>query len=137
MKCPKCSAISGDDWRQCRGSCPMTGSPHYVADEPFRMPGKKVRPLLEKDIEASHVADTKSNGGIEYKFTSPARRSVPDRLRLMPIAPEHREIVARYVRFREYKKTGEKATPSQQREHDYLRSLGFTVDVVDQPKEKQ
>lgn len=27
--CPKCSATSGNDWSQCRGSCPMPMSPHY------------------------------------------------------------------------------------------------------------
>lgn len=29
MKCPKCKAVSGDDWTQCNGSCPMEQSPHY------------------------------------------------------------------------------------------------------------
>jgi len=29
-KCPKCGNESGDDWRQCRGSCPMPMSPHYL-----------------------------------------------------------------------------------------------------------
>lgn len=29
MPCPKCGAFSGDDWEQCKGSCPMPGSPHY------------------------------------------------------------------------------------------------------------
>ena len=28
-RCPKCSATSGGDWSQCRGSCPMLDSPHY------------------------------------------------------------------------------------------------------------
>lgn len=27
--CPKCSATSGGDWSQCRGSCPMPMSPYY------------------------------------------------------------------------------------------------------------
>ncbi len=27
--CPKCRSGSGNDWRQCRGACPMPGSPHY------------------------------------------------------------------------------------------------------------
>lgn len=30
-QCPKCLFTSGDDWRQCNGSCPMPGSPHYEA----------------------------------------------------------------------------------------------------------
>ena len=29
-KCPKCGAVSGDDWSQCKGSCPMPGSPYYA-----------------------------------------------------------------------------------------------------------
>jgi hypothetical protein len=29
MKCIKCGAVSGDDWRQCKGSCPLSQSPHY------------------------------------------------------------------------------------------------------------
>lgn len=27
--CPKCGALSGDDWSQCNGECPMPGSPHH------------------------------------------------------------------------------------------------------------
>ena len=30
-ECPKCHADSGDDWRQCKGACPMPMSPHYTA----------------------------------------------------------------------------------------------------------
>ena len=29
MQCPKCGAVSGDDWSQCNGSCPIPGSPHH------------------------------------------------------------------------------------------------------------
>lgn len=29
--CPKCGQFSGDDWKQCAGSCPMPQSPHYSA----------------------------------------------------------------------------------------------------------
>ncbi len=29
MICPKCKAVSGDDWSRCNGSCPFTESPHY------------------------------------------------------------------------------------------------------------
>lgn len=28
-RCPKCKATSGNDWTQCKGDCPMLGSPHY------------------------------------------------------------------------------------------------------------
>lgn len=27
---PKCGKLSGDDWKQCGGECPMPGSPHYT-----------------------------------------------------------------------------------------------------------
>lgn len=88
--------------------------------------------VTESQVEADHMAHVKAEGGHSYKFVSPARRAVPDRLDLRPIPPEHRELVARYVRFTELKKPGEKPTPAQEREHAYLRSMGFTVDVVDQ-----
>jgi len=29
ITCPKCKWVSGDDWKQCEGKCPMPGSPHY------------------------------------------------------------------------------------------------------------
>jgi ribosomal protein S27AE len=28
--CPKCGAVSGDNWNQCEGRCPMSMSPHFV-----------------------------------------------------------------------------------------------------------
>lgn len=93
--------------------------------------GKTKRKLREADIEAHGNNLVKHLGGTPFKFVSPARRSVPDRLNLLPIPPEHREIVARYVRFVEYKKPGEKPSASQKREHEHLRSLGYYVAVID------
>lgn len=29
IECPKCAAVSGDDWSQCKGGCPMPGSPSF------------------------------------------------------------------------------------------------------------
>lgn len=134
--CSKCRATSGNDWSQCKGSCPMPGSPHHDAEANFgaNIAKRKTRkkPVRESQVEEDHRLDTKAHGGIEYKFTSPGRRAVPDRLRLMPIPPEHREIVARYITFREYKRPGEQPTPAQHKEHEYLRSLGFTVDVINE-----
>ena len=88
--------------------------------------------MLEKDVEA-HLRDKVHDAdGIAFKFTSPARRSVPDRLVLMPItSEEHREIVGRYVRFVELKAPGKKPTDAQLREHARLRALGFKVHVID------
>jgi hypothetical protein len=42
---PKCAAVSGDDWSQCIGACPMPMSPHYkVSAAP---PLMEVLPLAE------------------------------------------------------------------------------------------
>ena len=88
------------------------------------------KPMLESVVEAAHMKSVKDQGGISYKFVSPSRRSVPDRLDLRPIPEAVRELVAKYVRFTECKRPGEVPTPSQHREHERLRALGFTVDVV-------
>lgn len=82
--------------------------------------------MLEKTIEAHLVKRVKERGGIAYKFTSPQRRSVPDRLVLLPSG---------VVEFVELKAPGKKPTPMQQREHERLRALGFTVLVIDNKEE--
>lgn len=35
--CPKCGADSGNNWSQCKGSCPMPGSPHYAVAQAGRV----------------------------------------------------------------------------------------------------
>lgn len=30
-RCPKCLSLSGGDWHQCGGKCPLEMSPHYDA----------------------------------------------------------------------------------------------------------
>ena len=87
--------------------------------------------LRESDVEKHHVGTIKKEGGISYKFTSPARRSVPDRLDLLPVPDAARHVVAQYVRFTECKRPGAKPTEAQSREHERLRALGYRVDVVD------
>ncbi len=87
--------------------------------------------MRESSIEQYGVAMFKALGDLPYKFTSPGRRNVPDRLRLSEIPAEHREIVGRYVQFIEFKATGEKPTAAQEREHARLRKLGFRVEIVD------
>ena len=87
--------------------------------------------MREYNVESKLVnLTTRWLKGHAYKFTSPNRRNVPDRLVLRPIPPEHRELVARYVRFVECKATGKDATKGQAREHRRLRDLGFTVHVA-------
>ncbi|HHP9706330.1 VRR-NUC domain-containing protein [Yersinia enterocolitica] len=78
--------------------------------------------IREDSIEDHLVKEVKKAGGIAYKFISPGRRSVPDRLVLLPGGK---------VIFVECKAPGEKPTAAQLREHDKLRALGFTVRVLD------
>ena len=76
----------------------------------------------ESIIEKHLVAEVKKAGGRAYKFLSPGRRSVPDRIVLLP--------GGRLV-FVECKAPGEQPRADQLREHKRLRALGFTVVVLD------
>lgn len=78
--------------------------------------------MRERDIEQYLVRRVKEAGGTAYKFTSPGRRSVPDRLVLWPLG---------LLEFVECKAPGQKPTPLQQREHEKLRALGYAVTVLD------
>lgn len=78
--------------------------------------------MLEKQIEAKVCAYAKDRGLLVYKFTSPARAAVPDRLF---ICPDGRMF------FCEFKREGEKPTASQDREHQRLRGHNVTVFVID------
>lgn len=80
--------------------------------------------MRESVVEARLVRRVREAGGVAYKFTSPARRSVPDRLCVLP------EGVMFFV---ECKRPGEKPTEAQAREHARLRALGHVVHVVDSP----
>lgn len=87
--------------------------------------------MLEKDIERKGMDYARDKGHMELKFSSPGRAAVPDRLHLAPIPEILIPVIAQYVRFVEYKRTGQKPTPAQVREHQRLRDMGFTVEVVD------
>lgn len=78
--------------------------------------------MSEKLVEQALVSRVKAMGGIPFKFTSPGRRSVPDRLCLLP---------GGRVIFVECKAPGKRATELQTREHERLRALGFDVRVID------
>lgn len=82
--------------------------------------------MRERDIEAYLVAEVAKRGGVAEKFTSPSRRSVPDRLVQWP-----RGLLPANVVFIECKATGEKPTPAQARDHKRRRAMGFVVLVVD------
>ena len=78
--------------------------------------------MLERDIERYLYEEVKKLGGIAYKFTSPGRRSVPDRICVLP---------GGVVCFVECKSPGKKPTPAQQREITSLTSRGHLVTYVD------
>lgn len=78
--------------------------------------------MLEKDIEKALVYRVKCLGGTAEKFTSPNKRSVPDRLITLP---EGRII------FVECKRPGAKPTEGQARDHALRRWLGCDVRVID------
>lgn len=78
--------------------------------------------MREAEIEQRLVSVAKRRGFTAEKFTSPGRRSVPDR------------IVwggAGRLFFVECKATGAKPTPAQERDHAKRRAAGFLVFVVD------
>jgi len=77
---------------------------------------------LEKKVEGEGCKLAKTLGGIAYKFTSPQRRAVPDRLVLLPF---------RAGFFIEYKRWGKKPTPAQLREGHKLIRMGQYVYYVD------
>lgn len=77
---------------------------------------------LEKVIEKKVCDHAKGLGCLVYKFTSPSRRSVPDRLFIMPNG--------KGVFFIEFKRKGCKPTPAQEIEIDKIRKMGIRVRVV-------
>jgi len=79
----------------------------------------------EKAVERYLVQQVRSLKGTAYKFTSPGRTGVPDRMCLFP---DGRML------FVELKGRGKKAKTYQEREHARLRKLGFVVEVANSKK---
>ena len=82
--------------------------------------------MLEKQIEAKVCEYARSKNILAYKFTSPARAAVPDR---MFITPSGR------IWFCEFKRTGQKPTEAQEREHNKMRQHKVSVFVIDTVEE--
>ena len=78
--------------------------------------------MLEKVIEAALVKRVKALGGMAEKFTSPNKRSVPDRIVTLP---------GGVIIFVELKAPGKLPKELQQRDHDIRRALGCDVRVID------
>jgi hypothetical protein len=84
-----------------------------------------VSQVRESVIEGFFDTQVRKQGGVTYKFTSPSRRGVPDRLVLWP---------GGQAEFVELKAPGKKLNPIQEREHARLRALEFRVTVIDSLK---
>jgi len=78
--------------------------------------------LRESDIEDRVTRYAQSKGFLVYKFTSPARRGVPDRLFIAPNG---------FHFYIEFKAPGAKPTPVQEREHARMRTNKCEVYVCD------
>jgi len=78
--------------------------------------------MLERDIEKKVCDYAKDRGILTYKFTSPSRAAVPDRLFIGPTG---------HMWFVEFKQEGKKPTPAQEREHRRLREKMVEVWVID------
>ncbi len=85
------------------------------------MPTNKKR---EKEVEAYLRKVVLRHEGLPYKFTSPGRRSVPDRVPVIPCFDP-------CVQFVEVKAEGKEPTDAQLREHERIRKAGGIVHVVD------
>lgn len=77
---------------------------------------------LERDIEKKVCEYARSLGMLVYKFTSPGRSHVPDRLFVLP---------GGRVFFIEFKRLGKKPTDAQAVEIAKLQKQGVSVFVVD------
>ena len=80
------------------------------------------KPQLEKQIERNVCDYAHDAGMLVYKFTSPARAAVPDRLLVTQQGT---------VFFIEFKRPGGTATDNQLEEHKELRRKGMLVWVID------
>lgn len=78
--------------------------------------------MRESTVEAHLTACVAKMGGRAYKFVSPGRIGVPDRIVLLQKG---------VLLFVELKAPGKKAKPHQLREHTRMRALGHRVEVLD------
>lgn len=78
--------------------------------------------MRERDVENYLVREARKRGLLAEKFTSPGRRSVPDRIVTGP---------RQHVFFVELKAPGKVPTRAQERDHERRRAKGFRVYVAD------
>jgi hypothetical protein len=78
----------------------------------------------EKQVEAYLRKQARAHGGDAYKWVSPGRNGVPDRVLVVPCF----EPCAQFV---EVKAEGKEPSDAQLREHERIRAAGGVVSVVD------
>jgi len=83
---------------------------------------KSIGPQLEKDIERKIGDFAKKHSCLYLKFTSPARRAVPDRMIITPQG---------VIGFLEVKAAGKKPTTLQMKEMELLASHNCNVTWCD------
>ena len=81
-----------------------------------------MKKMLEKDIESKVCTYAEEKGLLQYKFTSPMRAAVPDRMFIVPGGK---------LFFIEFKREGAAPTPQQVREHARLVTWGVAVYLID------
>jgi hypothetical protein len=77
--------------------------------------------MLEKDIERKVCKYAESKGWLQYKFSSPGHRNVPDRIFIDPRGKTY------YV---EFKRQGGRLTPGQKREIARIVRQGAHATVI-------
>jgi hypothetical protein len=89
---------------------------------------QEVSMIRERDVESSLIREIRKQDGLCLKFVSPGWDGAPDRICLWE---------GGRIAFVEVKRPGAKPRPLQVRRAEQLRSLGFTVAVIDSPEEAE
>jgi hypothetical protein len=87
--------------------------------------------MRESDIENYLVKRVKELGGEVRKVKWIGRIGAPDRLAMLPTRNDAGGFRGNRTIWVELKAPGEKARPSQVREHDRMRAMGQRVLVID------
>jgi hypothetical protein len=82
--------------------------------------------MRESKIESAVCEYAEAHGYLAYKFSSPARKNVPDRIMVPPYG---------VIFMIEFKATGETPTEAQEREFARLEKRGVPVFVIDDIEE--
>jgi hypothetical protein len=77
--------------------------------------------MLEKQIESKVCKYARDRGMLVYKFTSPQRRAVPDRMFITPNGK---------IFFIEFKAPGKTLSKAQELEHQRLKNCNVSVLVI-------